>query len=196
MLLREKQKNQINKEDIYAEILDSIVLQDSAFLVKAINNDASKERLKSKIAKLISEGRIKGTENVTVDEVIEYMDYLMGGYGILGELIEDDTISDIKVYSYDKIRVKRKGKRESIDLKFRNAGEYERFVKMLAIKNEIPLSDLNAIQTFTDKKASDNYILRNNICTGLVNSTGGAYVQIRWNTLSRQECLIKKLQII
>lgn len=183
MLLRDiKSKdtdNTANKEDVYAEILDNLILQDSTFLIRTINNEASRDRLKGKIAKLISEGRIKGIEYVTADEVTGYMDYIMDGYGILGSLIEDDTISDIKVYSYDHIRVKRKGKREDAGLRFRDAAEYDRFVKMLAIKNEIPLSDLNAIQTFTDKNASDNYILRNNICTGLVNSTGGAYVQIR-----------------
>lgn len=174
-----KDAGDITKEDIYNEIIDTLVVQGSSFLVKAVDNENARERLRSKITKIISEGKIKGIETIDVDEVIEYLDYIMGGYGILSDLIEDESISDIKVYDYDRVRVKRLGKRESVDLSFKNREEYQRFIKMIAIKNEIPLSDLNAIQTFTDKKTSDNYILRNNIAMELVNSTDQPFLQIR-----------------
>ena len=167
-----------NKEAACDEIIDMLIIQDSTLLFNAVKKK-KKDILRKEIERLLSDKRFAGHGLVTVDYVMEYIDESMGGYGIIDELIEDSSISDIKVYASDHIRVKRRGKRESVDITFRNKKDYVRFISMIAIKNEIPLSDLNAIQTFTDKESSDKFILRINISTGLVNSTEAPYLQIR-----------------
>lgn len=100
-------------------------------------------------------------------------------YDILDSLIADNTISDIKAYSYDHIRVKRKGKRETVNLKFRNERHYEKFVEHVALKNKVSISDQNAAQNFVDKESCDEAILRFNVTTGFINSSGKPVMHIR-----------------
>lgn len=100
-------------------------------------------------------------------------------YDIIDELIEDDTISDIKIYNENNIRIKRLGKRESANIKFRNKEHFIKFVEHVAIKNKVSISDQNAAQNFTDKKSSDDAILRFNITTGFINSSEEPVLHIR-----------------
>lgn len=100
-------------------------------------------------------------------------------YDIIDELIEDDEISDIKIYDWDHIRIKRLGKRETSNVKFRDEKHFLKFVEHTAIKNKISTSDQNAAQNFTDKKSSDKAILRFNITTGFINSNDKYLLSIR-----------------
>lgn len=100
-------------------------------------------------------------------------------YDVLDELIDDPTISDIKCISWNIVRVKRQGHRETQDVKFRSPSHYNRFVEHAAIKNKVSISDQNALQNFVDKKSNPNAILRFNIQTKFVNSTEAPYLHIR-----------------
>ena len=75
----------------------------------------------------------------------------MWSYDVLDELINDPDISDIKCISWDIVRAKRKGKRETTKVKFRSKEHYTRFVEHAAIKNKVSISDQNALQNFVDK---------------------------------------------
>lgn len=101
------------------------------------------------------------------------------GYYVLDELIDDPSISDIKIISPDKIRIKRFGKRLTSNLHFRNLHDYLRFCDGLAIRNHTDLSEFNAVQNFTDTTTNKNCILRFNICTDYVNSVPYPYIHIR-----------------
>lgn len=101
------------------------------------------------------------------------------GYNILDELINDEDISDIRIVSENNIRVKRLGKRESTNIKFKSREEYIKFVDFIAAKNKVNLSSLNASQIFTDKESNEKFILRFAISTGFLNSTDAPYVHIR-----------------
>lgn len=100
-------------------------------------------------------------------------------YDILDDLISDEEISDIKVYNENLIRVKRLGKRETSPLKFRNEKHFSKFVEHVAIKNKVSISDQNAAQNFVDKESSPVAILRFNITTGFINSSGKPVLHIR-----------------
>lgn len=100
-------------------------------------------------------------------------------YDIIDELIDDDEISDIKIYSWDNIRVKRLGKRESSHVKFRNEQHFVQFVEHTAVKNKVSISEVNAAQNFVDKKSSPKAILRFNITTGFINSSERPVMHIR-----------------
>jgi pilus assembly protein CpaF len=101
------------------------------------------------------------------------------GYDILDELIADDDISDIKIYDWNHIRIKKLGKRENCPLTFRSERHYSKFVEHVAIKNKVNISDQNAAQNFVDKESSDRAILRFNIVTGFLNSNGKYVLHIR-----------------
>lgn len=100
-------------------------------------------------------------------------------YDILDELIADKDISDIKVYDYNHIRVKRLGKREDCNLAFRSERHYIKFVEHVALKNKVSISDQNAAQNFVDKESCTEAILRFNVTTGFINSSGKPVLHIR-----------------
>ncbi len=101
------------------------------------------------------------------------------GYHILEPLLYDETVSDIKVIRHDLIRVKKKGKRLTSDIQFKDASDLSRFVEYVSIRNKVSLSDLNAIQTFTDKETNPRFIIRFNISTPYINSVSNSYLHIR-----------------
>lgn len=113
------------------------------------------------------------------EEVFNGFASFVWSYDIIDELIDDREISDIKIYDYDRIRIKRLGKRGGSELKFRNERHYLKFVEHVAIKNKVSISDQNAAQNFVDKDSSDAAILRFNITTGFINSSRKPVLHIR-----------------
>ena len=120
----------------------------------------------------------KQVQDEMINHIVKMFDDYVFGYHILEPLVNDDMISDIKVLRYDIIRIKRNGKRMTSDIKFRDNAELQRFVEYVAIRNKVNLSDLNAVQTFTDKHSNPRFILRFNNCTPYVNSVPNAYLHI------------------
>lgn len=118
------------------------------------------------------------TEELADETVVAFRKYIWG-YHVLDDFIYDDSISDIKVINENNIRIKRYGKRESTDVKFADKSDYLSFVNYVAIKNKTNISDINAIQTFTDKETNPKFILRFNVMTNFVTSTGLPYLHIR-----------------
>lgn len=100
-------------------------------------------------------------------------------YDVLDDAIDDDDVSDIKIYDWNRIRVKRNGKREGLDATFRSERHFEKFVEHVAIKNKVSISDQNAAQNFTDKDSSDKAILRFNVTTGFINSNRKPLMHVR-----------------
>lgn len=113
------------------------------------------------------------------DEVFKGFSSFVWSYDVLDDLIADDDISDIKVYDHDHIRIKRLGKREASDVVFRSERHYSKFIEHVAIKNKVSISDQNAAQNFVDKESSEDAILRFNITTGFINSSGKPVLHVR-----------------
>ena len=119
----------------------------------------------------ISEGKIKRFDDYIKDYIFNFH--------VLSGLMRAKDISDIKVLAWDNVRIKQLGKRKSTDVKFWSPEDFRGSVEMFAVKNGINLGNVNAIQTFTDKKSSEDFIYRFNISTGAINSTGEPYLHIR-----------------
>lgn len=83
------------------------------------------------------------------------------GFYILDDLINDCRISDIKIVSPDKIRVKVEGQRMTSNLRFMDTADYYRFLDGIMLRYQ--LDDDAEIHLFTDTESNDKYILRNNI---------------------------------
>lgn len=120
-----------------------------------------------------------GIDKDMAESVYKNFAQFLWSYDVLDELIDDPEIQDIKCISWDIVRDKRLGKRETQHVKFRSKEHFNRFVEHAAIKNKISISDQNALQNFVDKQSNPNAILRFNIQTKFVNSTEMPYMHIR-----------------
>lgn len=139
-------------------------------------NVISKEDFIKKVIEQIKDYNLN--EDLSVSVLNEFKKY-MWSYGILDELIDDPDISDIKVLAYNCIRVKRKGIRETSNIRFKDKKAFVRFVDRVAIKNKVSISDLNAVTNFTDTESNNRFIMRWNISTPFVNSGVTPYIHIR-----------------
>lgn len=101
------------------------------------------------------------------------------GYSYLTPLLDDPDISDVNCIAWDNIQVKKKGVRMDSGVTFASDEEYRQFVNMTATKNGVSLSNITAIQRFTDANTSDDFIFRFTISNALVASFGDMYLAIR-----------------
>ena len=114
-----------------------------------------------------------------MEKLLESFEQYVFGYSILSPLIDDDEISDIRVVGYDNIRVKRLGQRMDAGVSFSSEKEYRQFVDYVATKNQVNVSNVNAIQRFTDNDSHPNFILRFTVSMPLVNTYTQPYLCIR-----------------
>ncbi len=114
------------------------------------------------------------------------------GYHVLDPLIKDKDISDIKIISFDKIRVKRLGKREDCAIRFQSPQELKQFTEFVAAKNQVSISRVHAMQGFTDKSSNKDFILRFNISQSIINSVDTPYIHIR--KIPKEKPSLKDLQ--
>ena len=59
-------------------------------------------------------------------------------------------------------------------ISFASEKEYRQFIDYIATKNQVNISNLNAIQRFTDTESHPNFILRFTLSMPLVNATNAA----------------------
>ena len=126
-----------------------------------------------------------------VEQLVESFEQYVFGYSILSPLIDDITISDIRVVSYDNIRIKREGQRMDAGISFASEKEYRQFIDYVATKNQVNISNLNAIQRFTDSSSHPNFILRFTLSMPIVNTYSEPYLCIR--KVPKQFPLMKEL---
>ena len=112
------------------------------------------------------------------DYIIKKMHSAVFEYYVLETLINDDSISDIKVLAPNKIRVKVNGGRYTSNLHFVDLTDYLNFIEGITVRNQIDIKE-NALNPFTDKTSNAKFILRFNIATTHVNSTPWPYLHIR-----------------
>ncbi len=110
--------------------------------------------------------------------LVRFEEYIFG-YWVLSPLIDDRDISDIRVISYDNIRVKRGGVRTESGVSFASEQEYRQFVDYIATRNQVNISNLNAIQRFTDGESHQDFILRFTLSMPLLNASDQPYLCIR-----------------
>ncbi len=112
-------------------------------------------------------------------KLIKAFEQYIFGYSRLSPLIDDPEISDIRIVSFDNVRVKKQGKRVDGGISFRSEKEYRQFVDYVATKNQVNISNMNAIQRFTDTESHPGFILRFTISMPLVNTYSEPYLCIR-----------------
>lgn len=175
--------NTEHAEDLYIdEVIEYFTQTDPIKLNMLERGKLDKNLFIDDVKKYIK--RITPNDSKLREKVFKGFSSFIWSYDILDELIEGTDshkgwISDIKVYDWGRIRIKEDGKRKGVDLKFRNEKHYLKFIEHVAIKNKVSISDQNAAQNFVDKESSEVAILRFNITTGFINSSGKPVLHIR-----------------
>lgn len=131
------------------------------------------------------------SEPTEAEELLTDFEQYIFGYSQLSPLIDDEEISDIRVIGFDNIRVKRKGQRMDAGVRFLSEKEYRQFIDYVATKNQVNISNLNAIQRFTDTESHKDFILRFTLSMPLVNTYSEPYLCIR--KVPKKFPLIKEL---
>lgn len=175
-------------DQIFEDVIDYFTNVDTKSLNLVNRGIKSKDKFQSDVTEFL---KSRHANDTMVQEIWQRYEKFLWGYYILDDLINDPAISDIKVLNENNIRIKKCGKRLDSHLKFKNKYDYKRFVDMIAVKNKTNLSDINAIQIFTDKESNQNFILRFNISTSFVNSSNSPYVHIR--KIPKKKLLIEDL---
>lgn len=100
-----------------------------------------------------------GGDGGAVERIYEDFSSFIWGYYIIDSLIDDPGISDIIIYSADRIYYKKLGVRYKADITFKDGRDYERFVERCSLRNQVSLSMNNSTQKWTDT-SNEKYILR------------------------------------
>lgn len=120
-----------------------------------------------------------GISREQADELTVLFEQYIFGYSRISPLIDDAEISDIRIVSHDNIRIKKSGRRMDAGISFLSEKEYRQFVDYVATKNQVNISNLNAIQRFTDSDSHPDFILRFTVSMPLVNTYSEPYLCIR-----------------
>lgn len=172
----EKKKSEINHEELLQDIVDHFSTMEKTIFSQMQRGIVSKEAFLNSVYRYLNTRGIDGEDK---EIAIENFKKYIWGYHVLEDVINDPSISDIKVMDVNNVRVKRYGKRENTDIKFNSEEDLKSFVNYVAVKNQINLSDLNAIQTFTDQDSNKDYIMRFTVTTQFLTSHGLPYLHIR-----------------
>ena len=99
-------------------------------------------------------------------------------YYTLTNAINDPKVSDIRVLSYDNINVKVNGDHyKASGLSFIDEEDYNLFINRLITRHKVSVQ--YPILVFTDKDFHPDYILRFNLCLGMINTSGMPLLHIR-----------------
>lgn len=147
-------------------------------LVRMYHEEISKDDFLKQVREHLEKIAKNRTEEFKNNVIHQFENYLWG-FDVLEDLINDKSISDIKVVTYDNVRIKRHGKRMDGGVSFESEEAFQIFVKSIATRNGENLSLINAEKTFTDNKSHPKYTLRFTIATDFLTSTGQPYMHIR-----------------
>lgn len=171
-----REQNDLVEEGL-RQLVDDYLTQKQTSLMQMRRGNLSKEAFLQEAAEHL---RHRGqTDEELAKQIMEAFEQYIFGYSKLSVLIDDKSISDIRVISYDNIRVKREGKRMDAGVSFSSEKEYRQFIDYVATKNQVNISNLNAIQRFTDTDSHPDFILRFTLSMPLINTYSEPYLCIR-----------------
>ncbi len=171
------EKEKLKTEDLLQQLVDDYTTQKQHSLMQMKKGQLTKELFLSEASAHIRTYYRIGEEER--NRLLEEFEQYIFGYSRLSSLIDDKTVSDIRVMGYDNIRVKRRGRRMTAGIRFSSPREYRQFIDYIATRNQVNISNLNAIQRFTDNESHPDFILRFTLSMPLVNTYNEPYLCIR-----------------
>lgn len=164
-------------KDLLQELVNDYTTQKQQSLMQMKKGQLSKEAFLAEAASHIA--TYYPSANGEEKTLLERFERYIFGYSRLSGLIDDSAISDIRVVSYDNIRIKKRGRRMASNVAFSSPKEYRQFIDYIATRNQVNISNLNAIQRFTDNESHPDFILRFTLSMPLVNTYSEPYLCIR-----------------
>lgn len=173
----ETEKKKVKTAELLQQLVDDYTTQKQHSLMQMKKGQLTKELfLAEASAHIRTYYRLADEER---KKLLEEFEQYIFGYSRLSSLIDDRTVSDIRVVGYDNIRVKRRGQRMAAGIRFSSPKEYRQFIDYIATRNQVNISNLNAIQRFTDNESHPDFILRFTLSMPLVNTYNEPYLCIR-----------------
>ncbi len=156
----------INKEKLIREIYMDIVLNSSE-LIRLNKKDKIEEKIQNDLIEkynIIDKNCISKYSKKIINK--------MFGYDFLQKFIDDKLVTDIRVVEYNQIFIKKSGKWNKVEEKFKDIKELTDFVMCTIIKNGGKINYDSPIATVVDK----NYNLRIEAGIAPVNSKSPSLV--------------------
>lgn len=176
--MREKTQRNNPVEEGLRQLVDDYLTQKQRSLMQMRRGNMSREEFLSDAGEHIRRRHL--AENASDSkQILDAFEQYIYGYSKLSPLIDDKSVSDIRVISHNNIRIKRYGHRMDAGITFSDEKEYRQFVDYIAAKNQVNISNLNAIQRFTDTDSHPDFILRFTLSMPLVNTYSEPYLCIR-----------------
>lgn len=177
MLENSSLKNQMLEKGMLERLVNDYITQRQKSLIRLKKGLLEKNAFLQEVEEYAREFYDLGEEQLR-QLLVEFDQYVFG-YSVLSPLIDDKEISDIRVLGYDNVRVKRFGKRMDGGVCFSSEQEYKQFIDYIATRNQVSISNLNAIARFTDTESHPDFILRFTLSMPIINTYQEAYLCIR-----------------
>ena len=171
------EKGKDDLDEVFFAALDYLTAPERNYLTNIQRGTMDKQKLFGEMTRYFHEEWDFDEKEISIE--LTKLEKYIWGYYIIEDLINDEHISDIKIYNENNIRVKRYGKRFPGNVKFHNKEDYLRFVDIICSRNRVSLSDIDAIQTFTDIDSNENARLRFNLTSSIINCNRKPVVHIR-----------------
>lgn len=165
------------EQELFLMLRDDLLHSRTGIKLEEVLGKSDREKFRKEVVEYIR--RIYRISETKIQRFVTYIEQYIFQFHVLTEVMEAKDISDIKVLAWDNVRIKQLGKRKGTKIRFWSPEDFWGFVEMIAVKNGINMGKVNAIQTFTDKKSSPDFIYRFNISTDTINSTEEPYLHIR-----------------
>lgn len=167
------------KDAVLEELLTYYTTQDNTWISNLMRHLSDRAQWDAELRQRISMfGLTGGLSEGVQEEIFKEFNDFMFGYDFLGDLIRDPLVTDIRVFAYDSILVKKKGKRVPYDKTFRTPEHYTAFITHLTKRNHVDIQN-NAAVKFMDTKSFEEARLRVNIQTEYINCSGVPHMHIR-----------------
>lgn len=167
----------LSDHELFLKIRDDLLHSRTGIQLQEQVSEENKEKFLLDMEQYID--RVYRISEEKKERFLVYIEKYIFGFHVLTDLMMAEDISDIKVLAWDNVRVKQLGKRKSTHVTFWSPEDFRGFVEMIAVKNGVNIGNMNALQTFTDRKSNREFIYRFDIATGAVNSTEEPYLHIR-----------------
>ncbi len=167
LLVKESMSVPLIEENLFTlatQVTYQLVQEHPGLIADVESGIISDSVLKSEIIQLVDNLNLYCERDELIKNVMNYM----FGYGILQELIEDESVSDIDVPRYNFFMIKRDGVKEIVPISFMNEEEFERFCKLIIIRNGGIINENDAHARVSD----EYYRLRVNVTIPPRSATG------------------------
>uniref|UniRef100_UPI004057233C ATPase, T2SS/T4P/T4SS family n=1 Tax=Acetatifactor sp. TaxID=1872090 RepID=UPI004057233C len=167
----------MDKEELFGTLISDYTTMKQDMIRKVRRGQITKEVFMEDTRNHIK--RYADVPEEVAESILTQFEQYIFGYSRLTPLIDAKDISDIRCIGYENVRIKENGIRKNAEIRFGSKQEYANFVEFVATKNQVSISNLNAIQRFTDTESHPDFILRFTISMPLVNTYDEPYMAIR-----------------